>query len=595
MTRDRLWPAVLTSWALASLVLCLALSPTIYFLRFPDPDDAMRLLEVRDWLAGQSWWDVSQHRLNDGMFFMHWSRLVDLPIVALLWPLTPFVGTPVADRIAMTIVPLLTLLTVMMLGARLTQRLAGTESAHMAGFVIPLSIPLLYQLRPMRIDHHGWQIALALAATTLLLGRPTLKNGLAAGLALAALVTISLEGLPIAVIIVAVAVLAWVVDVERRVFALATIWGFFGSATALHMATRGPEWAAPACDAMSPGWLATLAAAAVGLTIATHISAAKPAWRAALLVPCGIACLGVLTITAPACVQGPFAHLDPLVRTIWYDNVSEGLPIWRQTFAWGAISIALPVVGILGSVMALRRSHATERLGWWMLLAVLLPTFALSLLVWRVSGTANALAIPGAASLLLVMLQRTRRIGPLPTRTLATAGAFLVASPGLAIGGVQAMANATLSPGNDRLPGEHRPACQSLADIRPLFRLPPSIVFAAVDVTPDLIATTDHHAIAGGYHRNVGAIRTVLAAFTGTPQEARTLILASHAAYVAVCPGLGEPQAYTLAAPNGLWSRLERGERFDWLRPVPMTGSPVLVWRVIDPADTPLSAAPSAH
>ena len=45
--------------------------------RFWDPDDVMRLLEVRDWLRGQSWFDVVQHRMNlPAGLSMHWSRLV---------------------------------------------------------------------------------------------------------------------------------------------------------------------------------------------------------------------------------------------------------------------------------------------------------------------------------------------------------------------------------------------------------------------------------------------------------------------------------------------------------------------------------------
>jgi hypothetical protein len=40
---------------------------------------------------------------------------------------------------------------------------------------------------------------------------------------------------------------------------------------------------------------------------------------------------------------------------------------------------------------------------------------------------------------------------------------------------------------------------------------------------------------------------------------------------------------YKAISPNGLWAQLERGTRFDWLQPVPIAGSPVLVWRVIDP------------
>ncbi|MCA1969044.1 MAG: hypothetical protein LDL42_07920, partial [Rhizobium sp.] len=50
-----------------------------------DNDDAMRLVQVRDLLGGQSWFDLTQYRLGlDGGTLMHWSRLVDLPIAALI-------------------------------------------------------------------------------------------------------------------------------------------------------------------------------------------------------------------------------------------------------------------------------------------------------------------------------------------------------------------------------------------------------------------------------------------------------------------------------------------------------------------------------
>src|SRR5690606_28265498 len=50
-----------------------------------DNDDIMRLVQVRDLLAGQGWFDLMQYRLGlEGGILMHWSRLVDLPIAALI-------------------------------------------------------------------------------------------------------------------------------------------------------------------------------------------------------------------------------------------------------------------------------------------------------------------------------------------------------------------------------------------------------------------------------------------------------------------------------------------------------------------------------
>jgi hypothetical protein len=595
MTRERLWPALLLGWLLAAVVLCVALAPTIVHLRFPDPDDAMRLLEVRDWIAGQSWWDVGQHRLNGGVFPMHWSRLVDLPLAAVLLVFDPLVGTSLATRLAMTLVPMLTLLAVMASAACMSRRLGGTETARLSILLAPLSIPLVYQIRPLRIDHHGWQIALATAAVALLTGPPTVRRGLATGLSLAMLVTISMEGLPIAAAIAAVAALGWAFDPRRRGFVVALIGCFFLAALALHVGTRGPAMFASSCDAMSPGWLALLGVAAGGITAVTVIAPANRLFRIALLGAAGVACLTTLRLVAPACLEGPFARLEPLVRAIWYDSVREGLPIWEQSAGWAAVTIALPLVGLFGSARALRGGDSQTRTRWLMLIGVLAPATILACLVNRAGGTANALALPGAASLLLAMLTRARAVRSVLPRIAATAGALLVASPGLAAGAVSSMLARPAVVSVSMIAGRTRPACETFEQIRDLRRLSPATVFLPLDVTPDLIATTPHQAIAGGYHRNSAAMHRVLAAFTGSPDTAEGLVRATRATYVAGCPGLNETELYKEVAPDGLWARLERGERIAWLEPVAMPGSPVLVWRVIGSSRRPLSRKASRH
>ncbi len=51
-----------------------------------DTDSAMRLVQVRDLLAGQGWFDTVQHRMNTRRYGlpMHWSRLEWMPPLALL-------------------------------------------------------------------------------------------------------------------------------------------------------------------------------------------------------------------------------------------------------------------------------------------------------------------------------------------------------------------------------------------------------------------------------------------------------------------------------------------------------------------------------
>ncbi|MBW6527216.1 hypothetical protein KZ813_10230 [Sphingomonas sp. RHCKR7] len=653
--------AVLAGWLLTSLLLVAASWDAIRVRLFLDADDAMRLLEVRDWLGGQGWFDVAQHRLNRGDFPMHWSRLVDLPLAGAMLALRPLLGASGAERAALVLVPLLTLLAVTALAALLTRRLAGRARVPYAVLLVALASPLLFQLRPLRIDHHGWQVAAALAAAAALLAPPTRRSGALAGAALAVLLTISLEGLPIAAATAAIAALGWAWRPARGAMVVALGWTLAGGATALHLATRGPLWAQPACDAMAPAWLALLWVAAAGLTAAVAMGrvmgsgalaspppssrtsgihgaataqtarsaavwASEPvrgdgeddepprpggaparagarrhhahrslpwvpafagtptrlALRLLLLALAGAAAAATLLALAPGCLAGPFATLPPLVYRWWYLSVLEGRPLWDQPPALAAAAIGLPLAGLAGTALHLRRlpprtlaDAARDR--WWLYLLLLLAATAIALWVSRAAATANALAVPGAAVLLATLLARARRLtAPLP-RTLATLGALLLASPGQVAAAALLLVPGPVERARD---DSRRPSCAAATDVRALAALPPGIVFAPLDVTPELLVSTRHRAIAGGYHRGARAMEQVLLGLTLPPDRARAAVVASGADYLIACPGLPELAQYRAAAPHGLWARLERGERVDWLAPLPVRG-PVLAWRVV--------------
>ena len=70
------------AFLLIALLLLVANVPAIAGMRFPDPDDTLRLVQVRDLVAGQGWYDLRQHRVDapHGGVPMHWSRLVDIPL-----------------------------------------------------------------------------------------------------------------------------------------------------------------------------------------------------------------------------------------------------------------------------------------------------------------------------------------------------------------------------------------------------------------------------------------------------------------------------------------------------------------------------------
>src|SRR3546814_19680521 len=84
MSFEAWWTPVrvaLIVWFIVHVVIFVSQWPAIAALRLADTDDAMRMAQVRDLLAGQGWWDLTQYRVNpaDGGVLMHWSRIVDAP------------------------------------------------------------------------------------------------------------------------------------------------------------------------------------------------------------------------------------------------------------------------------------------------------------------------------------------------------------------------------------------------------------------------------------------------------------------------------------------------------------------------------------
>lgn len=75
-------------------------------LVYTDPDEAMRLVQLRDFLAGQAWRDLVPHRLDPSFDTpMHWSRLVDLSMAFVYWPFTLIVSASTAEYIMAIVWP----------------------------------------------------------------------------------------------------------------------------------------------------------------------------------------------------------------------------------------------------------------------------------------------------------------------------------------------------------------------------------------------------------------------------------------------------------------------------------------------------------
>ena len=564
-------------WLAVALIFIAAKWRAITGLHLPDADDSLRLVQLRDLVAGQGWFDLTQTRVNPptGMA-MHWSRLVDAPLWLVYCALAPLFGPALAEAITLVLVPLLTLLAAMLLAGRLAWRLLGDAAIVYTCVILTLLTAVTGQMQPLRIDHHGWQIVAVLAALNGLAARSEKTGGRLAGIAMALGLTISLELLPIAALIGAVLALRWLLDRKAKVLCLHYIRTLAVTALLAFAATRGIADLAPHCDTLSPAYLAALLAAASGLSL---LGLAPPIPRGALalaMAAIAAAAVAVLLALAPQCSRGPFVMLDPLVQQFWYANIREGMPVWRQDLGAAMRLVVPPLAGLYAAVQLWRRSSGWLGRFWGEYALIMAGALALGLVVSRSAGFAAALGAVPLGWLLRDWIVRARAMRFAPKRIGLIAVAVLVVMPDLPL-----MAWRVL----DRTGPAAAPSAQFVCDIPKagpaLGALPPATIFAPIDNGPMLLLHSRHKVVATAHHRAPQALHDVIAAFTADPANAEAIVRGRRARYVAICPGLAEAAIYREAAPQGLMAQLSAGQAPSWLEPVAMPkDSGLLVWAV---------------
>ena len=576
-------------WLLCAAALIWSARDLIPQLGFSDPDDAMRLNQVRDWMAGQSWFAVSQHRSwQPHGAPMHWSRLVDLPIAGIMALAGLFVSPPMAERIALVAVPLLSLLCLFAIVAALTWRVTGRrDMAIAAAAMLAMSLGVLVQFKPLRIDHHGWQIVLGTLGSLMLVGMGAgrVRQAALAGIVMAVSLTVAIEGLPLAVGLGAVLGLRYLWRESEGAALPAYLLALTGGSALLALVLLGwPAAAALWGDSLSPAYLLPMAAATLVLLAARRfLPQGRAAFRLAGLTLAAVAGAATLSGYAPQCLGGPFAGLDPLVQRVWYFSIAEGMPVWSQPHDL-KILIPLPsIIGLVGTLLAIRLDGPQRRAAWLSLLCLQLLSFAVSLMVMRAMGLAHVLALPGSAWLFLTALRAAMRSRTSAARILLGAGSVVLTPIG-----AEAIAAGFLPSTNEtRETSRDRYVCTGYLGLRGLDSLPPSALFAPLDISAHLLAYTRHSVVATGHHRNRPGMKAVISAFMAAPDQARSIIAATPARYLAFCPGENEVLKYAKLEPNGLMAGLLKGRAPAWLEPVPMRkGERIRVYRIVR-ADQP--------
>lgn len=553
----------------------------IHWFNLPDTDDNMRMMQVRGLLHGQGWYDLRQHAMNPPLGAnIHWSRLVDLPIAGLILLFSPL-GSGNAERIASAIAPTLPLLLAMLSLGAVTRRLVSPFAYLLGLFLIWNAYVAMGMFSPLRIDHHGWQLAFLVMTMAGIADDKPMRGGLIVGIASAASLTIGLEMIAFLALGGAAVVFRWIIEQNEAArvkaygtaLALGSAAGYYGFASY--------DNAKYVCDALSPVWLSVMVGAGAIAAAMAFIPARSPWVRLAIAAVAGVVILWGFVHFWPDCVGRP-EHVSPEVDRIWLSNVREAKPIYTQDRVTMWTTIALPLAGLVGTLVALWQSRRTRDVAAWATIA-LFAVAAFGLLIWqtRMGPATQLIAIPGAVALAWFLVPRVQASGNALVRVLGTFATFLFIS-GIGVSTVVAMftpKNESASP--KKVAADPSRKCPTIPAMTPLNRLPDATIFTHVDLGPRLITLTHHRAIAGPYHRNGDAILDVYHAFGGTADQARAIMARHGATLLLLCPGMSETTVYRARYPHGFYMQLMGGQIPNWLSPMPLpAGSPFKLWAI---------------
>jgi len=548
-----------------------------------DNDSMLRLVQIRALLDGQGWFDLQQYRMGlERGFPLHWSRLVDLPIALLILAAGGFgLSASGPESFALTAWPAMLFVAALFLIIHTVRRL-GSEAAVLPAVV--LATAALYftgEFDPGAIDHHNIQLVLVLAMLNrMAAGSPTLGAGLAAGAFAALSIGIGMETAPyVAVAGAGAALLFLVFGTERAALAQGFGIAFFGVTGLSFLGLVHPSaWSRASCDALSLFQLAVAASGGLGLALVASIPSLRDSagGRAAGLAALGALTLAIVAFFFPQCLASPYADLDPRMRELWLDHVTEAQSLFALLSSKPFLVSSYYVTPLLAlAVLAFLAAHGKVSAGLWFVAAMIGVGFLIS--AWQVRG--STFAIPLAVIALAIGLGRLRTDAAAQggnLASLALVGGWL-ASTNAAWALAGGLAGTYLSDA-DRAAVEPRSGCYGHADHAALAALPAGTVLAVSNLGAAILANTDHLVLAGPYHRNQAGNIAALELQMAPPDTARGLLGTHGIDYVAVCPGNSETGFLAGRAPEGLLALLAAGDAPDWLeRLTPPEGSANLI------------------
>ena len=315
------------------MFLAIVLAVAMLVIKYPevaewnlgDNDNFMRLHQVMTFIESPSWHlqPLKDFNPQDGQI-IHWSRIPDLPILALYYVSQIFVDHSTALQFSIAVVPLIYLIAFIYILCQISQSIFGVKHHILTVLYTFFSIAAV-KFYPGNIDHHNLQILLY-SCFILFTFSPNFTHKAyvySSAISISISLLIGLEVLPFFIIALALLTIYALYNdsIKLKFIRDLSLLTFMFGVMGIMIFQPVSIWFNPQYDILTLPLLCFFLAAAISLSL----TLIKP--KLTILLITSITCISLTWFCFPNVLKSPYSEYPEPLVTYWLSHVSEARPL----------------------------------------------------------------------------------------------------------------------------------------------------------------------------------------------------------------------------------------------------------------------------